>query len=93
MIARHLEELYPNYNIEFVVIQAEDAYDARLVSRLRAYDAVTSLSTSLAPSTSVTVDLTRPGKTSLVHRQLPFETHVYLQSFPSHLRPTIPSPL
>lgn len=62
MIATYLEGMYPTYNIELVVIQAEDAYDASLVSRLRAHGPDANSATSLPSSSSVTVDLSKPGK-------------------------------
>lgn len=66
MIAAHLEEMYHTYNIELVVIQAEDAYDASLVSRLRAHGFESDSATSLPSSSSVTVDLSKPGQSNLV---------------------------
>jgi cytoplasmic tRNA 2-thiolation protein 2 len=65
MIAAHLEAMYPTYNIELVVMQAEDAYDANLISRLRAYGPISEVSAFQPSSSSVTVDLSKPGKLSL----------------------------
>jgi hypothetical protein len=66
MIAAHLEAMYPTHIIELVVIQAEDAYDASLVSRLRAYGPTSEVSAFQPSSSGVTVDLSKPGKLSLV---------------------------
>lgn len=92
MIAAHLEAMYPTHNIELVVIQAEDAYDVSLVSRSRAYGASSEVSAFQPSSSSVTVDLSKPGKSSLVRWVDDGVTDARSQSCPSpHPRP-LPNP-
>lgn len=87
MIAVHLEEMYPTHNIELVVIQAEDTYDSSLVSRLRAYGVSLDNAASLPASSSVTVDLLKPGQSTSIQPAGNGVTNSLSQSCPSPHRP------
>lgn len=62
MISDFLTERYPDYNIELVVIRAEDAYSTDLVKKLQAYGHASTSEFSQSAHHGLTVDLTKSGK-------------------------------
>ncbi|KAJ9125174.1 hypothetical protein QFC22_000128 [Naganishia vaughanmartiniae] len=60
MIDQHLNERYPDYNIELVVIRAEEAYSTDLPQRLQAYDLASTPESTSSAHHGVMIDLTKP---------------------------------
>ena len=91
MIAAHLETMYAQYEIELVVIRAEEAYDPALVERLRAYGQQSEAAAASRVAHAVSVDLTQPGAhfPSSTSDTRPDTTR---QSFPSRLPLPPPNP-
>jgi hypothetical protein len=62
MISDFLNERYPTFNIELVVIRAEEAYSTDLLKTLQAYGHTSTSESTQSSHDGVTVDLTKPGK-------------------------------
>ncbi|KAJ9093138.1 hypothetical protein QFC19_008481 [Naganishia cerealis] len=91
MIAETLAQRYPNYNIDLVVIRAEEAYSVDLISRLQAYGTTSASDPTPSEHHSVSVNLTKPELpiiTSGSTAQSPLESlTTLLQTLPSASHP------
>ncbi|KAJ9108819.1 hypothetical protein QFC21_000139 [Naganishia friedmannii] len=91
MISKFLDERFPDYNIELVVIRAEEAYSTDLANRLQAYALASVSESTQSAHHGVTVDLTKPELpivTSSSTSQSPLESlTALLQTLPSASHP------